>query len=208
VLIIYAAFAFLQLVQRLYARSPSSLVGLALLCVTTGVVVARTKDRIKEGTGWVNWYTNVGVSYLRRDQPEKAIDYLKQAIAENQNSQSAWINYGLALTKLGRYQESLEPYQKAAALPPFTNPDPLIALGGTLIRLRRFGEAKRVYEMVLERDPKNTEAHLQLGTFYLHHEDFDRAREHLSLARTDPEKRAAAEANLKELEARERRHVR
>jgi tetratricopeptide (TPR) repeat protein len=92
------------------------------------------------------------------------LNRLEEALADNRRSQllnpldaDTQNNLGAVLQKLGRHEETLAWYDRAAALRANFVP-PLIGKAHSLIELRRIDEAFASYAQCLARDPKNPDA--------------------------------------------------
>jgi Flp pilus assembly protein TadD len=88
---------------------------------------------------------------------------------------------GMSLLEHGDYESATVPLQKAAKLAPDKS-SVREALGRAYFRSRRFSEAAREFEAVLERYPVNDYAHFCLGRALSLCGQTDRARRHLALA--------------------------
>ena len=73
-----------------------------------------------------------------------------------------WFNKGLALYKLGRYQEALHAYDEALIIDPDYVPATLNK-GSALHKLGRYREAVNAYDEVLSRDPNRVTAWYNKG---------------------------------------------
>ncbi|MEW6742089.1 MAG: tetratricopeptide repeat protein [Planctomycetota bacterium] len=202
VLLLFSAYGAVQLIRQAMQKPRSLLVSVPLLGAAVALVWAPTPDRTVEPSDWAIWHTNVGLSYMRRGEPEKALSELSEALRLNPQSQGAWLNYGRALDELGRLAEAAEACRRACELPPLTNPVPCMALGSVLIKLKRYSEVGAAFAQAVERDPANSEAQFQLGTFFFLHNELGRAEQHLRTAAQDPGRAAAAEAILRQIRGR------
>ena len=92
-----------------------------------------------------------------------------------------WIERGYIFNRIGRPQEALEAYRKAATVRRWAQPAvtarALRGQGSALINLGRFSEARDVYNASLELDPTSESAHNEL--------------EYIDQALTDKKKQAA-----------------
>ncbi len=59
---------------------------------------------------------NLGVYYIKRNEPEKAVAYYSAAIQANQNEKTVLTNRANSLARLKRFQEALADYDAAIAL--------------------------------------------------------------------------------------------
>jgi len=78
----------------------------------------------------------------------------------------ALVHHGLVLEDLDRDTEALEAYRKATQIAP-DDPLPYINLGSLLyFQYRKTFEAKQALTKALELDPKNADAHFNLGVLF------------------------------------------
>lgn len=61
---------------------------------------------------------NAGLSWLRQDQPEKAVEQFEMAVKANPSNPYAWNLRGVALKELGRFMDARSSYERAIALDP------------------------------------------------------------------------------------------
>jgi tetratricopeptide (TPR) repeat protein len=99
------------------------------------------------------------------------LNRLEEALADNRRSQllnpldaDTQNNLGAVLQKLGRHEETLAWYDRAAALRANFVP-PLIGKAHSLIELRRIDEAFASYAQCLARDPKKALLQILVGNF-------------------------------------------
>ena len=88
---------------------------------------------------------------------------------------------GIELLERGDFAAATVPLAKVAAREPEKS-SVREALGRALFRSRRFGEAAREFEAVVERYPTNDFAHFCLGRSLALSGHADRARRHLAIA--------------------------
>ena len=55
----------------------------------------------------------LGTTYLQTDEHDRAINYLDRSIDLNPNFQDAFNNRGIALAKIGKFEESIKDYDSA-----------------------------------------------------------------------------------------------
>jgi tetratricopeptide (TPR) repeat protein/membrane protease YdiL (CAAX protease family) len=73
---------------------------------------------------------------------------------EKPNDSSIFLDWGLNLLELGRYEEAISKFEKAAVLDP-KNADAVADKGMALVELERYQEALMFYEKAVELDPTN-----------------------------------------------------
>lgn len=88
---------------------------------------------------------------------------------------------GMALLESGDFEQATVPLRKAARLAP-EKTSIREALGRAYFRSRRFPDAAREFEAVVERYPVNDFAHFCLGRALSLSGERDRARRHLAIA--------------------------
>jgi serine/threonine protein kinase/Flp pilus assembly protein TadD len=154
-------------------------------------LLLRTALKDYPGDFWLNSDLGLhllGANWTSRDVDTVAIDsartaealvYLRAALAVRPNSPGAWINVGVALSKLGRPEDAAGAYGRAATL----NPDYAAAhrnLGLVLARLERFSEAEAAFRRVLELKPRDALALCDVGFSLLRQGRYQEAVEYLS----------------------------
>lgn len=102
-------------------------------------------------------YNNLGAIYLRRGEPGQALWYFKRAVGKRPQNARARYNYGLALSKLHRRDESVKELTLASELDP-TDAEIHFALGVVLLEMGRVEEAEQAFQEVLRLDPKHEDA--------------------------------------------------
>jgi len=132
----------------------------------------------------------------------KAIEACKQAIRVAPNDPAAHYLMGSANFGLGRYQEALTAYEKAAALNPKAaeSPDLQYELGMTYLNLKRYPQAVVAFNKVVRADPNHPRGHYGLVGAYLGQGKQEEAtKAYRTLQRLDPEmaKKVGEQLNLK-----------
>lgn len=103
---------------------------------------------------------------LKNDQPQQAVDLLKQVInskdfEKTPNADYALYRYGFALAKTGKYNESSSIYKKLADLFPNSpySQNSSLAAGQALMRDKKYDEAYKAFERLLSsKDERAAEA--------------------------------------------------
>lgn len=103
---------------------------------------------------------------IKTDQAEQAIALLRPVVeskdfAKIPNADYALYRYGFALAKAGKFKESAEAYTKLSALFPKSqySENSALAAGQTLLRDKKYAEAKQVFERLLPgKDERAAEA--------------------------------------------------
>jgi tetratricopeptide (TPR) repeat protein len=105
-------------------------------------------------------YANLGRLYM--DEAELGLEWLEAAVRINPSHFRAWVNLGLALYSLRRYDEAVPAYQAALAINP-TDAFVHAYLGRSLLSLGRDGEGVRELQTAVRLDPSLTEERDLLG---------------------------------------------
>ena len=108
---------------------------------------------------------------------------MAESLPERPETDSSYDLYrrGIALLESGDFAAAAVPLRKVAAREPEKS-SVREALGRALFCTRRFGEAAREFEAVVERYPTNDFAHFCLGRSLALSGSSDRARRHLAIA--------------------------
>lgn len=126
----------------------------------------RYLQKLEDRRALAMYYSNRGAEEMRHGRLEQAVDWLRTAVTLDGALAEAWVNYGVALRRLGDPVAAEEAYRKALEVEPQT----ISAYQNlaTLMRLQaRFGEADdlvRVAERLGDRNPFN---YLNLGDLNL-----------------------------------------
>ena len=136
------------------------------------------------------FWTTVSFSKLRwqlaevnisKDRFDNAAVCIERGLELEPDHPVLWIERGYIFNRIGRHQEALEAYRTAATVRQWAQPAviarALRGQGSALIDLRKFSEARNVYDASLELDPENESAHKEL--------------EYIDQALTDEKKQAA-----------------
>lgn len=107
-------------------------------------------------------YANLGRLYMDMDEAELGLEWLEAAVRINPSHFRAWVNLGLALYSLRRYDEAVPAYQAALAINP-TDAFVHAYLGRSLLSLGRDGEGVRELQTAVRLDPSLTEERDLLG---------------------------------------------
>src|SRR5215510_11319089 len=127
-----------------------------------------------------------GEAYLKDGKFQEATIEFRNAIQIDDNSAPAHWGLARAYEGLERYPEMLEELRKTATKDP-NNLDARIKLGnyylaGSRGRADVVGEAERLAKEVLEKDPKNIEGHILMGSVLFQQNQRDKAFEELNTA--------------------------
>src|SRR6267378_1050146 len=106
-----------------------------------------------------------GLSFLSKDDCEKALPYFEKAVESDGNYAEAWAQTGFCREKLGRHSEAIEASRKAVSLRPSAESYFNIGLASYYLKLYR--EATESYRQAIRLDPYNAaDAHYALGLVY------------------------------------------
>jgi len=120
-------------------------------------------------------YFRDGLSFLSKDDCEKALPYFEKAIESDGNYAEAWAQTGFCREKLGRHGEAIEASRKAVSLRPTA--ESYFNLGLAHYYLKQYREAAESYRNAIRLDPFNAaDAHYAVGLVY---RDWGRADEEI-----------------------------
>jgi len=141
--------------ERISQLQSTSLTSLADLVATTG----RNK-RAKA----VQFFRD-GLSFLSKDDCEKALPYFEKAVESDNNYAEAWAQTGFCNEKLGRHAEAIEASKKAVSLRP--SAESYFNIGLANFYLKQYRESAEAYRQAIKLDPYNAaDAHYALGLVY------------------------------------------
>ncbi len=106
-----------------------------------------------------------GLSFLSKDDCEKALPYFEKATESDSNYAEAWAQSGFCNEKLGRHQEALEASKKAVNLRP--SAESYFNIGLASFYLKQYKDAAEAYRQSIKLDPYNAaDAYYALGLVY------------------------------------------
>ena len=106
-----------------------------------------------------------GLSFLSKDDCEKALPFFEKAIESDSNYAEAWAQTGFCREKLGRHAEAIEASRKAVSLRP--SAESYFNLGLAHYYLKQYRDAAENYRNSIRLDPFNAaDAHYALGLVY------------------------------------------
>lgn len=141
--------------ERISTLQVATMTSLADLVATTG----RNK-RAKA----VQFFRD-GLSFLSKDDCEKALPYFEKAVESDSQYAEAWAQSGFCNEKLGKHNEALEASKKAVSLRP--SAESYFNIGLASFYLKQYKEAADAYRQSIKLDPYNAaDAHFALGLVY------------------------------------------
>jgi tetratricopeptide (TPR) repeat protein len=106
-----------------------------------------------------------GLSFLSKDDCEKALPYFDKAVESDGNYAEAWAQSGFCKEKLGRHAEAIEASKKAVNLRP--SAESYFNIGLANYYLKQYREAADAYRQAIKLDPYNAaDAQYALGLVY------------------------------------------
>jgi tetratricopeptide (TPR) repeat protein len=106
-----------------------------------------------------------GLSFLSKDDCEKAVAYFDKAVESDSQYAEAWAQSGFCNEKLGRHAEALEASKKAVSLRP--SAESYFNIGLASFYLKQYKESVDAYRQAIKLDPYNAaDAHYALGLVY------------------------------------------
>ncbi|HEX3184682.1 MAG TPA: trypsin-like peptidase domain-containing protein [Pyrinomonadaceae bacterium] len=106
-----------------------------------------------------------GLSFLSKDDCEKALPYFDKATESDNQYAEAWAQSGFCNEKLGRHAEALEASKKAVNLRP--SAESYFNIGLANFYLKQYKEAAEAYRQSIKLDPYNSaDAYYALGLVY------------------------------------------
>jgi tetratricopeptide (TPR) repeat protein len=116
-----------------------------------------------------------GLSFLSKDDCEKALPYFEKAVESDSSYADAWAQSGFCNEKLGRHAEALDASKKAVNLKP--SAESYFNIGLASFYLKQYRDAADAYRQAIKLDPYNAaDAHYALGLVY---RDWGRADEEI-----------------------------
>lgn len=106
-----------------------------------------------------------GLSFLSKDDCEKALPYFEKAVEADANYAEAWAQSGFCNEKLGRHTEAIDASRKAVSLRPAS--ESYFNIGLANYYLKQYRESADAYRQSIKLDPYNAaDAWYALGLTY------------------------------------------
>lgn len=106
-----------------------------------------------------------GLSFLSKDDCERALPYFEKAVESDGNYAEAWAQSGFCNEKLGRHAEAIEASKRAVSLRP--SAESYFNIGLASYYLKQYREASDAYRQAIKLDPYNSaDAYYALGLVY------------------------------------------
>ncbi|HEV2835741.1 MAG TPA: tetratricopeptide repeat protein, partial [Pyrinomonadaceae bacterium] len=106
-----------------------------------------------------------GLSFLSKDDCEKALPYFEKAVESDSSYADAWAQTGFCNEKLGKHAEALEASKKAVNLRP--SAESYFNIGLASFYLKQYRDAAEAYRSAIKLDPYNSaDAYYALGLVY------------------------------------------
>src|SRR5438034_4336814 len=117
-------------------------------------------------------YFRDGLSFLSKDDCEKALPYFQQATESDDSYGEAWAQMGFFNEKLGHHVEAINASKKAVAIHP--SPESYFNIGLANYYLKQYRESEAAYRQSIKLDPYNAaDAYYALGLTYRDSGQFD-----------------------------------
>ncbi|HXD31667.1 MAG TPA: tetratricopeptide repeat protein [Pyrinomonadaceae bacterium] len=106
-----------------------------------------------------------GLSFLSKDDCEKALPYFEKAVESDNQYAEAWAQAGFCNEKLGHHNEAIDASKKAVALRP--SAESYFNIGLASFYLKQYKESADAYRQAIKLDPYNAaDAYYALGLTY------------------------------------------
>ena len=113
-----------------------------------------------------------GLSFLSKDDCERALPYFQQATESDSGYAEAWAQMGFCDEKLSRHADAIEASKKAVGIRP--SAESYFNIGLANYRLKQYREAEAAYRQSIKLDPYNAaDAYYALGLTYRDSGQFD-----------------------------------
>jgi tetratricopeptide (TPR) repeat protein len=133
-------------------------------------------------SGSVKIENNLGLALAAQNQPEKAMEAYRRAVALQENtasqSEQPLLNLGLLLIDHNQPQEAAEELIRATVISPACA-QCQEALGQALLALKRLPEAEKAMEKAVALEPTNPRFHYVLGRAYKQSGEMEKSRNEL-----------------------------
>ncbi len=131
--------------------------------------------KVKDLRALAMYYSNRGAEFLAQGKPPEALGWLRTAVTLDGSLAQAWVNYGVALRRVGEQESAEEAYRKALledprALSAYQNLAALMRLEG------RAAEARDLDLLAERQGSRNPYNYINLGDLSLRQGDVEEAR--------------------------------
>jgi len=126
-------------------------------------------------------YAQLGLSFYRNKQPQKALEAYKKAISLKPNSSKVYSNMGIIYFEQGNLDKAQEVYEKSVQIDP-RFPDALRNLGSVYAMKKNFSQAAKYFTRALQYEPDNAILNLYAGQAYRDGGDPQKAQPYLDRA--------------------------
>lgn len=127
-------------------------------------------------------YYTQGINESNNNNWEKAVEYYKMALKEDENFPFAWDNLGLSYRQLGKYNEAIEAYKKSISLDP-NHAFPLQNLAVAYTYIKEYQKAIDTFEELKKIDENNPEIYYGIGQIYYQHlKDYEKSLDYMCKA--------------------------
>ncbi|MFQ5883051.1 MAG: tetratricopeptide repeat protein [Candidatus Methylomirabilales bacterium] len=148
---------------------------------------------IKETPPYANLYNMLGFIYARRNAPERAVEFFRQALSINPGYTEAQLNLAITLADMGVYGEALQEYRLAkereqaepGTIPPYAQARLANAhaeLAKAYQELCLYPQAVQEYEKAIDLAPRFPDLHCHLARCYMQAGEGERAQAALARA--------------------------
>lgn len=127
----------------------------------------------KNSSAESNYY--LGVSYLKKNDYEKAINYIQLSLSKNGYFYEGLINLAIAYGNLKEYKKSEEIFSKSIKLYPEKKYVPYINIGKLKSKQKEYDQSIYYFNKALLIDQKSEEALINLSTVYFDLENYHEA---------------------------------
>lgn len=110
-------------------------------------------------------YAQLGLSYYRNKQPQKALQAYEKSISLKPNNAKVYSNMGIIYFEQGNLDKAQEVYEKSVKIDP-RFPDALRNLGSVYAMKKNFPQAAKYFTTALKYDPDNATLNLYAGQAY------------------------------------------
>jgi len=124
-----------------------------------------------------------GTKLMLEKKYQKAILFLKEAIALNPEFSEAYYNLGLSYERLGEYKDAIKYLNEALKLSP-DDANAYYVLGYVYYQKKKYKQAVKAFEHAARLKPDNPFTYSKLGYTYLAWGKVERAREQYQMLKT------------------------
>ena len=154
---VYLGYSHISSVSRGWSEDPAKSVQLTHELAAKAIAIDDTHDGA---------HSLIAISYLVKDEYDKALSEAERAVALNPNASDAYMILASILGHLGRWEESIPYGEKSLRLSPFPGAMPFLVLGRAYFMTGQYKKSIATLKKAIKVSPNFISAHIFLAECY------------------------------------------